>query len=277
MSARQRGLPAACRVFEDRLLAALVAERPAASLLLDPHAGGVSGCAECVALVTSLIANEQVLGQLETPCPSPEFLELLRKPPHEESLTNETRAILALLTPGALATPEPGADFLARLTRIPDGAVPAAQPELPAASSEGLAKVLPMRKRLFGDWRVTVALTYAAALLIAVVLGVDPLRAARGTAESLTSAGENAVETARSVASSRIAAATAATSKGPLTQRLDYRVYRAFAAGRARASAYSQVVFERVLGKAFVVESTTAAHEGAPEKTPEPKSPTLRS
>lgn len=275
MSAR---LPGGCRVFEDRLLAALVAERPAASLLLDPHAGGAAGCAECVALVTSLIANEQVLGQLETPQPSSGFLEQLRKPPHEESLTNETRAILSLLTPGALATPEPGADFFARLARIPDGTVPLALPLEPeTGSSEGLAKVLPMRKRLFGDWRVTVALTYAAALLIAVVLGVDPLRAARGTAESLTSAGENAVETARTVASAKVSAATAAASKGPLTQRLDYRVYRAFAAGRARAGAYSQVVFERVLGKAFVVESTTAAHDGVPAKTPEPKSPALRS
>ena len=45
----------------------------------------------------------------------------------------------------------------------------------------------------------------------------------------------------------------------PITKRLDYRVYRAFAAGRARAVAYSQLVYERVFGgtlESFAVSTT---------------------
>ena len=57
----------------------------------------------------------------------------------------------------------------------------------------------------------------------------------------------------------------------PLTKRLDYRVYRAFASVQARATAYSQLLFERVFG------GTVETVQSASAKPPEPPARNQRS
>ena len=67
------------------------------------------------------------------------------------------------------------------------------------------------------------------------------MSAARGAANDLTSAGERALSEARVAAVHRFDDSALGRAAAPITKRLDYRVYRAFAAGRARAVAYSQL------------------------------------
>ncbi len=79
---------------------------------------------------------------------------------------------------------------------------------------------------------------YAASILVFALLNVDPMAAARGAANDLTAAGERALTDARVAAVKRVEDSAIARYAAPLTKRLDYRVYRAFVAGRARATAY---------------------------------------
>jgi hypothetical protein len=120
------------------------------------------------------------------------------------------------------------------------------------------------------DWRFAVVAAYAATFLIVALLRVDPMSAARGAANDLTSAGERALSEARVAAVHRFGESALGRAAAPITKRLDYRVYRAFAAGRARAIAYSQLLFEKVFGEATDV--LQASHD-----KPEPSEPFRRS
>jgi hypothetical protein len=123
------------------------------------------------------------------------------------------------------------------------------------------------------DWRFAVAAAYAATFVIVTLLRIDPMSAARGAANDLTSAGERALSEARVAAVHRFDDSAIGRAAAPITKRLDYRVYRAFAAGRARAVAYSQLVYERVFAGA--VEALAVSAKAA--KAPEPSAPFRRS
>jgi hypothetical protein len=116
------------------------------------------------------------------------------------------------------------------------------------------------------DWRFAVAAAYAASILVFAMLNVDPMAAARGAATDLTAAGERALTDARVAAVKRLDESAIGRYAAPLTKRLDYRIYRALAAGRARAAAYSQLVFEKVFGGS--VETVQSAATGESEPSP---------
>jgi hypothetical protein len=254
---------AACRAFEQRLLAALDRESdaPAAAArscaAVDAHAPGCDDCAVLAHLVTGQAA---AFAFLTRPAPSEELLARLADEPRDAAARQVASEVLAFLTPGALAKPEPSGALLARLN-----AVRAAASDVPTPAN--------VRRGVFGrvrpvvrDWRFAVAAAYAASILVFALLRVDPMAVARGAATDLTAAGERALTDARVAAVKRLDESTLGRMAAPLTKRLDYRVYRAFAAGRARAAAYSQLVFERVFGGS--VETVRSAATAAPEPSP---------
>jgi hypothetical protein len=254
---------AACRAFEQILLAALDREPDASSLAAEACAAAdvhAVSCADCAALAHLVAGQATAFAFLARPTPSEAFLARLAEQPEEPAGRQAASEILAFLTPGALARPEPSPALLARLSAVPRASAPA-----PAASN--------VRHGVFGrlrpfvtDWRFAVTAAYAASILVFALLNVDPMAAARGAATDLTAAGERALTDARIAAVRRVEDSSLGRYAAPLTKRLDYRVYRAFAAGRARATAYSQLVFEKVFGGS--VESVQSAATAAPEPSP---------
>ncbi|MEO8055877.1 MAG: hypothetical protein ABI768_12035 [Acidobacteriota bacterium] len=252
---------AACRAFEQRLLVALdgAPDAPAAARVAatDAHA---AGCADCAVLAALVAGQADAFKFLARPVPSEVFLARLADEPEDAEGRQTTSEVLAFLTPGALAKPEPSSALLARLEALPGASATA-----PAASN--------VRRGAFGrlrpivtDWRFAVTAAYAASILVFALLNVDPMAAARGAATDLTAAGERALTDARVAAVRRVEDSALGRYAAPLTKRLDYRVYRAFAAGRARATAYSQLVFEKVFGGS--VETMQSAAAPAPEPSP---------
>ncbi len=255
---------AACRSFEQGLLAALdrEPEAPAAAArtlaAADPHA---AACADCAALAALVAGQADAFGFLARPAPSDALLARLVEEPGDAAGRQEASEVLAFLTPGALAKPEPSVALLARLS-----ALPRASSAAPVAAN--------VRRGVFGrlrpvltDWRFAVTAAYAASILVFALLRVDPMAAARGAANDLTAVGERAVMDARVAAVKRVEDSAIGRYAAPLTKRLDYRVYRAIVAGRARATAYSQLVFEKVFGSS--VETVQSA--AAPEPEPSPR------
>jgi hypothetical protein len=254
---------AACRAFEQRLLAALEREpdTPAAAAhacaAADAHAGG---CDDCAVLARLVAGQAAAFAFLARPLPSEALLAGLADEPRDAAARQAASEILAFLTPGALAKPEPSDALLARLNTVPSAALDA---RAPANLRRGVfGRVRPVVR----DWRFAVAAAYAASILVFALLRVDPMAAARGAATDLTAAGERALTDARVAAVKRLDESTLGRMAAPLTKRLDYRVYRAFAAGRARAAAYSQLVFEKVFGGS--VETVQSAATAAPEPSP---------
>lgn len=256
-------MSAACRAFEQRLLGALDREPDAASLAggacatADAHA---AACSDCTVLALLVAGQAAAFAFLARPIPSEALLAGLAEEPADAAARQAASEVLAFLTPGALATPEPSGALLARLN-----AVPADATDVPAPAN--------VRRGVFGrlhplvtDWRFAVAAAYAASVLVFALLNVDPMAAARGAATDLTAAGERALTEARVAAVKRVEDSAIGRYAAPLTKRLDYRIYRAFAAGRARAAAYSQLVFERVFGGSD--ESVQSAATAAPEPSP---------
>lgn len=256
-------MSAACRAFEQRLLAALDREPDAATLAARACAGADAhavSCADCAVLASLVAGQAAAFGFLARPLPSEAFAARLADEPEDAAARLKASEVLAFLTPGALAKPEPSAGLLERLTAVAGGA--AAAP-LPANVRRGVfGKLRPVVK----DWRFAVGAAYAASILVFALLDVDPLAAARGAATNITASGERALTDARVAAVKRVEASAIGRMAAPLTKRLDYRVYRAFAAGKARAAAYSQLVFERVFGG--TVETTQSAAAPAPEPSP---------
>ena len=267
-----RGPLAACRSFEEVLLQRLGERGP--DVPLSPTDGHAAECAECRELVSLLNGAGEVLRSMTPPRPPLRLLRALTAPPADFAVRREAAAILDLLSPGALAPAEPSPELLGRLRFFPT------RTKTGAEATAGW-------RRLLSDWRVTVVAAYAATLVIVVFLGVDPMSAARGAASSLTSAGERAVEEAKQAALAQIDAAAKAQAEKPLTERLDYRIYRTIAEGEARVVAYAQIAFEKVFGARTVetAKTTSPAPPGGAERqqdrrpfpTPEPDGSVLRS
>jgi hypothetical protein len=260
-------LHSACRSFEERLPQALDAweDRSLDGLPIDPHA---ASCASCAALIQALRATS-ILKTLRAPLPTERFAARLRALPADFAVRRAVAVSLELLESGALARPEPSPELMGRLLFMPTRARAAAREKARAAS--GAAGARGRWKPLLSDWRFTVAVAYAATLVLVVILQIDPLSAARGAASDLTAVGERALSDARSAAVARLEDSALGRATKPFTERLDYRIYRTLTAGRARATAYSQMVVERLFGGAM---ETSA--EARP-KTDEPAARSLRS
>ena len=238
-------MSAACRTFEQRLAEELdrapqstTAAAAHAFASADPHA---AACAEC-ALLAALVAGQAgVFTFVARPEPSPEILAKLSEPPAGLLARQQASEVLSLLTPGALARPEPSRALLQRLLDVQKA-------RTASAGSNVRRGVFGRLKPVVTDWRFAVAAAYAATFLIVALLRIDPMSAARGAASDLTSAGERALSEARAAAVQRFDESALGRATAPIAKRLDYRVYRAFAAGRARAVAYSQLIFEKLFG-----------------------------
>ena len=255
--------PAACRAFEQGLLAALDREPDApaavvrASAAADAH---TTGCAACATLAALVAGQADLFAFLVHPAASDALLARLAEEPEDAAGRQAAAEVLAFLTPGAIARPEPSAALLARLRAVPRGAS-----ESPARGNLRRGVFARLRPVLT-DWRFAVTAAYAASILVFALLRVDPMVAARGAATDLTAAGERALTDARVAAVRRVEESAIGRYAAPLTKRLDYRVYRAFAAGKARAAAYSQLLFERVFGGS--VETVRSAATAPPEPSP---------
>jgi hypothetical protein len=261
---------ATCRAFEQRLAEALdVSPEGAAGRAAQALAAHDAHAAECpaCALLASLVAGHaEVFAYVTRPAPAPAFLSRLSGTPADVRARQEASEVLSFLTPGALARPEPSRALLKRLLVV-------SEPAASGAASNVRRGVFSRIKPVATDWRFAVAAAYVATFVIVALLRIDPMSAARGAANDLTSAGERALSEARVAAVHRFDDSAIGRAAAPITKRLDYRVYRAFAAGRARAIAYSQLVYERVF--AGTVESLAVSAKAA--KTPELSAPFRRS
>lgn len=255
-------MSAGCRAFELRLTEGLdlspegAAGRAARALAAqDAHPAECPACA----LLASLVAGHaEVFAFLARPEPSADFLGRLSGTPLGARERQRAAEVLALLTPGALARPEPSPALVERLRAIP-------KPRAGAAVRNVRRSVFGRLEPVVGDWRFGVAAAYAATFVIVALLRIDPMSAARGAANDLTSAGERALSEARVAAVQRFDESALGRAAAPITKRLDYRVYRAFAAGRARAVAYSQLVYEKVFAEAVDSLAVSAKSENPPE------------
>lgn len=232
-----------CRALEDRLSS----RDPDAPIVPDgPH---VLACRACADLVANMRIQAALFAALQRPAPSPALLARLSTAPLDFAARRETEKVLALLDSDTLR-PQPSPELLGRLAFLPTRA---------RAATVDRKKAQPgFLGRFFADWRMRVALAYAATAVLVLVLKIDPLTTARSAASDLTSVGERAVAEARTVASDRLA------SVAPLKERFDYRVYRAFAASRARVRAYGQLVVDKVFGGTFEVRDARAAEAQRP-------------
>ncbi len=256
---------AACRAFEATLERHLETSGPDAPV---PETLGHAGdCPDCRTLTACLNAAAETLRALALPRAPVRVLGSLRALPSDFAARREAASVLELLSPGALILPDPSAELMARLRFVPT-----------RARAEGRASDLPAWRRWLGDWRVTVAAAYAVTLVVVTVLGVDPLTAARGAASNLTAAGEQALSDAREMALARIDATARGQAEKPLTERLDYRLYRTLAAGRARAAAYAEIALENVFGggSAMAASGGTRAPESSPDSEKSPATPQRR-
>lgn len=243
-----------CRRVEAALLAGGVPVPPEVA----SHA---SFCEECGPLLTDFEENDRLLAALAVPEPPPGLAPSLAALSKSEPPRIAARETLALLAPGALAAPEPSPALLRRLLSLPAGHPRRASNVVETSRF----------RRLRSDWRVMVALAYAACLVLVAVLGVDPLSAARSGASGMTAAGERALAEAKAVAGEKLDTVLASQRKKPLTQQLDYRVYRTLAVGRAKTAAWAEILLGRLFG------SRQEAEPAAPRPAREPQSPTLRS
>ena len=219
-------------------------------------ASHASFCDACGPLLADCEENERLVSALAAPDPPqrlPEALAALSStlPPRVAA-----REVLALLGPGALATPEPAPALLRRLLAVPRTR------QRPEVAQAGASRF----RRWSSDWRVLVALSYAACLVLVAVLGVDPLSAARSGASGMTAAGERALAEARAVAGEKLETVLASNQKRPLTEQLDYRVYRTLAVGKAKTAAWAEILLGRVFGRR--VESEPAPRPPAREPDP---------
>lgn len=249
-----------CRAFEDRLAADLDALLGAPEGTV-PELSHASECPACGNLLSRLRENSFLLGRLARPEPDRGFLARIAAPPGDFAARRAAAEVLALLAPGVLATPEPSPEFLARLAFLPTRARAA---KAPPAKSPGLIA------RLLSDWRVTVALVYGVLFIVIGALKVDPLSVARGAATDLTTSGERVLAEAQTAAVRRL-------EGSPLTRRLDYKVYRAVAASRARASAYAQLLFEKLVGGGDETAAVSTRPKDGRPPSREPARSVLRS
>jgi hypothetical protein len=80
----------------------------------------------------------------------------------------------------------------------------------------------------------------------------------------MTSAGERALAEARAVAGEKLDTVFASHRKRPLTEQLDYRVYRTLALGKARTTAWAEILLGRVFGTRVEKEPARPLREPRP-------------
>lgn len=223
-------------------------------------------------LAPILEENTRLLESLRPVAPGEGLVERLRAIARIPPSRVEGAETLGLLTPGALERPPFPPGLATRLRQIPllhprKAAPPAAQTvsRIPA---------------FLLDWRVSVAVAYAAAALVVAVLGVDPLSAARKAAFDLASTGQEAIEDARDAAQKRLSSSALASRPEALTRQLDYRLYRTVEVSKAKAAAWGSLVLDRVFGKtdAQPARADQRALPNSPRTgLPEPDGPDFRS
>ena len=219
-------------------------------------ASHASFCEVCGPLLADCEENDLLLGLLAVPRPSASVTDAAIRLSESEPPRVAARQVLALLSPGALAPPEPSPALLRRLLALPAGHP--RHDALPAEASRF--------RRWRSDWRVVVALAYAACLALVAVLGVDPLSAARSGASGMTAAGERALAEAKVVAEEKLDTVLASHRKRPLTEQLDYRLYRTLAVGKAKTAAWAEILLGRIFGSRVETE----APRPRPAREPDP-------
>lgn len=239
----------ACRRAEAELLSSGLPVPPAVA----SHA---SFCDVCGPLLLDCEENDRLLASLSVPEPPPSLADAIGRIAATSPARVEARATMALLAPGALSAPEPSPALLRRLLALPAG-----RPR-PASNVVEMSRF----RRLRGDWRVLVAAAYAACFLLVALLGIDPLSAARSGASGMTAAGERALAEARTVAEEKLATVLASHRKRPLSEQLDYRLYRTLAVGRAKTTAWAEILLGRLFGSRVETETTPVR----PPREPEP-------
>ncbi len=223
-------------------------------------------------LIVILEENLRLLELLRPVTPSTSLIPRLRAIADTPPARAAVQDTLALLAPGSLADPPFSEELGSRLRRIPAHHPRRIEVAAPAP-----------RKGRFSashlDWRVSVALAYAAAFLILAVLKIDPLSEARKTAFDLASSGQQAVEEARSAAEKRLRESAIAGEATSLTRRLDYRIYRTVEVSKARAAAWGSVVFDKLFGQTEEQPARAGQRERPSPRTdiPEPDRPDFRS
>ena len=70
----------------------------------------------------------------------------------------------------------------------------------------------------------------------------------------MTAAGERALAEAKVVAGEKLETVLASHRKRPLTEQLDYRVYRTLAVGKAKTTAWAEILLGRVFGSRVETE-----------------------
>lgn len=224
---------------------------------MPPEVGShASFCETCGPLLVDCEENDRVLGLLLVPRPSAGLVGTLAGFSASEPPRVAAREVMALLAPGTLAPPEPSPALLRRLLSFPAGHP---RRDEPAAETNRF-------RRWRSDWRVVVALAYAACLVFVAILGVDPLSVARSGASGMTAAGERALAGARVVAVEKLDTVLASHRNRPLTEQLDYRLYRTLAVGKAKTAAWAEILLGRIFGSR--VESETV--QPVPVREPDP-------
>jgi hypothetical protein len=224
-------------------------------------ASHASFCETCAPLLSDCVEIDRLLSSLAVPEPAGRLAASLAALSGTEPPRVAARGVMALLSPGALAAPEPSPALLRRLLALPAGRPRQAVPGVEASRF----------RRWRSDWRVVVALAYAACLALVAILGVDPLSAARSGATGMAAAGERAIAEARTVAGEKLDTVLASHRKKPLTEQLDYRFYRTLAVGKAKTTAWAEILLGRVFGSRVEAEAT------APRPASEPGPSGLRS
>lgn len=243
-----------CRRAEAALLAGGLPVPPE----LASHA---SFCDACGPLLADCEENDRLLASLASPGPPAALAGALAALSASEPPRVAAREVLALLAPGTLAAPEPSPALLRRVLALPAG----------HPRRESNVVEMSRFRRLRSDWRVLVAAAYAACFLLVAVLGVDPLSAARSGATGVAAAGERALAEAREVASEKLDTVLTSHRRRPMTEQLDYRLYRTLAVGRAKTTAWAEILLGRVFGRRVEAEAP------APRPMREPEPSRLRS
>jgi hypothetical protein len=184
----------------------------------------------------------------------------------------EATETLSLLIPGTLERPPFPAALANRLRQVPQ-----LYPRSAAAPAAPKVSRIPA---FLLDWRVSVAIAYAAAALVVAILGVDPLSTARKVAFDLASTGQEAIEEARDAAQKRLSSSTLASRPEVLTRQLDYQLYRSVQVSKAKAAAWGSLIFERIFGRTDEQPARAGQRElPASPRTglPEPDGPDFRS
>jgi hypothetical protein len=224
------------------------------------------------AIALILEENTRLLESLCPVQPGDGLMERLRAISRTAPARVEAAETLGLLTPGALEPVPFPPGLRARL-----GQIPVLHPRRKTAPASRRVSRIPS---ILLDWRVSVAVAYAAAALVVAILGVDPLSAARKAAFDLASTGQEAIEEARDAARKRISTSGLGARPEALTRQLDYRLYRTVEVSKAKAVAWGSVVLDRVFGttEAQPARAGQREHPGAPRTgLPEPDGPDFRS